>query len=167
MGDDGDAVLFVDALERLHEGKPGGNLLADAEREDVPRGGGDLHPRDADQPVLRGEFGRLQARVELVVVGDGQRIEPDGLRLGEQKLDRVTAIERQRGVRVELDRQHGYGFCPDGKKGGRFRYAVSFPSPTARARSYQSGRSTVVAPMRTVSTDSATTTGSPDVAVAR
>jgi len=42
---------------------------------------GHLHPRDADQPVLRCQFCGFEARVDLVVVGDRQRVEPDGRRL--------------------------------------------------------------------------------------
>ncbi len=102
VGDDGDAALLPDAVERLHELQPGRDELLDAQREDVTRGARHLHPRNPDEAVVGGLLCGLQTGVDLVVVGHGEHVETHCLRLCQQHVDGVTAVVRERGVAVEL-----------------------------------------------------------------
>ena len=81
MRDDGDAARLSDPVERLVEGEAARHQLVDAEREHVAGRGGHLHSDDTHEPVLGGQLGRLDARVDLVVVRDGERVEADRSRL--------------------------------------------------------------------------------------
>jgi hypothetical protein len=65
-------------------------------REEVAVRGRHLHPRDADEVVVGGEAGRTQGLVDLVVVGDDDRIEPDVGRVFEEESDRLAARGRRR-----------------------------------------------------------------------
>jgi hypothetical protein len=56
----------------------GRNRLLNPQGEDVSGGARDLHPGNADEAVLRGEFGRPEAGVDFVVVSHGQRVQADG-----------------------------------------------------------------------------------------
>ncbi len=76
--DDREAALVTDAVERLAEGQALRDRLLDAQREDVAGGTGHLHARNPDEVVLRCEFGGPETGVDLVVVGDRERVQPDG-----------------------------------------------------------------------------------------
>ena len=78
-------------------------------------GAADLRAGDPDQTVVRRALGGREAGVDLVVVGDRERVETDGLGLGEQEVDRITAVEGQIGVTVKLGRQHTRTFGQDSK----------------------------------------------------
>ena len=83
-GDDRDPALVADPVERLVEGEAALDALLDAEREDVADRAGDLHADDADKAVVRRAHRGLDAGVDLVVVGDRKRVEPDSRGLFEQ-----------------------------------------------------------------------------------
>ena len=93
MGDDCDAALVADARDGLLERQPGGDPLADPERKHVAGGAADLRAGDPDQIIVRRALGGREAGVDLVVVGDRERVETDGLGLGEQEVDRIAAVE--------------------------------------------------------------------------
>jgi len=96
MWDDREAVLIVDPVERLVVVEAGGDQLPDTEREHVAGGARDLHPGNADEAVVVRQLGGLQTRVELVVVGDRERVEAHGGRLFEKHIDGVSAVMRER-----------------------------------------------------------------------
>ena len=104
MRDDRDTARAVDPVDRLGEREAGRYGRLDAEPEDVAGGARHLHPADADEPVVGGELGGARARVVLVVVGDGERVEADRGGPLQQRLDGVAAVEGERRVGVELDR---------------------------------------------------------------
>jgi hypothetical protein len=106
MGNDGDATGCTDPVESLPKGQSCGDEFFDPDGENVSGGTRYLDAGNADQSVLRRQVGRLQARSDGVVVRDRHRVQAHLRGPGQERLDRVAAVVRERGVTMQLDGKH-------------------------------------------------------------
>ena len=104
VGDVDDPVLLADRGDRLRERHPARDLLLQEEADHLALVVG-LHllARDHDQLPLASELDDLERSAEDVVVGDGDRPEPLGLGVVDERLRLDRAVVRPVRVHVEID----------------------------------------------------------------
>ena len=92
VGEVDEPALRADRGDRVGEGQPARDLLLEEEADHLALAVG-LHllAGDHGQLAAAGELGRLERAAEAVVVGDGDRAEPDRLGVVEQVLDRRSS----------------------------------------------------------------------------
>ena len=137
VGDVDEAALLLDRRDRVREGHAARDLLGEEEPDHLALAVG-LHllARDHGQAAVARELDRLERAAEHVVVGDGDRAEPDRLGLVEHVLDLDRAIARPRGVQVEV----GEDPLAVGERLIRRRCSSLAPPREARVELFEVGR---------------------------
>ena len=97
MGHDRQAALIVDTGDAVAHGAPRSHPGLQEEAHQVSVAGGDLltHDHVDRQPLRLGDVPGCHRRIDALVVGDGDDVEPDGNGPLEQRLHPVDAVRRQ------------------------------------------------------------------------
>ena len=110
MGGHGQATLIVDQRDRALGAEPRRHPLLDPQREHVAVEGADLfadHDVDTELRMSASELPGLQRSADLVVIGDGEHVDPAGSRSDDRSRRLGAVTPDGMDVKIRPPGRHG------------------------------------------------------------
>lgn len=106
MGNDRKSASLANAVEGFVIRQRRRDSFGDTECEDVAVRRGDFDSWNSDEIVQRCLLDGVETGGNLVVVCNGDRVQPDSLGLFEDEIDGVPTVVRKLGMTVQFNREH-------------------------------------------------------------